>query len=239
MAPLTQEILSELESLGTAQNRKIYGRHGVTAPCFGVSYGNLDKFAKRLRKSPAPGLPTELWATGNHDARILALKVIRAEELSARLVDRWAREADSPVLAGELGVTIGRTAWDGREKAVHRWLAAKPTTRPQVAASGWCLLAALAGETIDWPDDRWIGFLDRIEDEIVRAPDRIRHAMNNALIAIGSRSPSLRKRAEAAARRIGPVEVDHGETSCQTPDALAYLAKVWARKSTQRARHRC
>jgi len=30
----------------------------------------------------------------------------------------------------------------------------------------------------------------------------------------------------AAAKRIGKVEVDHGETGCKTPDAAAYIRKV-------------
>jgi hypothetical protein len=50
--------------------------------------------------------------------------------------------------------------------------------------------------------------------------------MNMALIAIGVRSAGLRKLALAAAKRIGKVEVDHGDTSCKTPDAAAYIAKT-------------
>ena len=50
--------------------------------------------------------------------------------------------------------------------------------------------------------------------------------MNNALINIGTRNASLRKKATAAAKRIGKVAVDHGETNCKTPDAAAYIKKV-------------
>ena len=49
-----------------------------------------------------------------------------------------------------------------------------------------------------------------------------------AVINIGLRSPLLEKTAVAAAKRIGPVEVDHGDTSCQTPDPIAYIAKTKA-----------
>jgi hypothetical protein len=52
--------------------------------------------------------------------------------------------------------------------------------------------------------------------------------MNNALISIGIRNPKLRKQAIAAAKRIGKVDVDHGETSCKTPDAAPYIAKAAA-----------
>jgi hypothetical protein len=54
--------------------------------------------------------------------------------------------------------------------------------------------------------------------------------MNNALIAIGCRNPTLTKRALAASKRIGKVEVDHGETGCKTPDAAEYIQRTLARK---------
>jgi len=52
--------------------------------------------------------------------------------------------------------------------------------------------------------------------------------MSSALIAIGGRSAALRKAALAAAKRIGVVEIDHGDTACKTPDASASIEKTWA-----------
>jgi hypothetical protein len=54
--------------------------------------------------------------------------------------------------------------------------------------------------------------------------------MNSALIGIGINKPALRKKAIEAARRIGKVEVDHGETNCKTPDAVPYIEKAAKRK---------
>jgi len=51
----------------------------------------------------------------------------------------------------------------------------------------------------------------------------------DALITIGGRDAALRKLATAAAKRIGVVEVDHGDTACATPDAVTYIAKLWER----------
>ena len=53
--------------------------------------------------------------------------------------------------------------------------------------------------------------------------------MNMAVIVIGGRNAALRKSALATAKRIGKVEIDHGDTACQTPDAGAYIEKMWAR----------
>jgi hypothetical protein len=41
---------------------------------------------------------------------------------------------------------------------------------------------------------------------------------------------SAAKKTPAASGRIGKVHVDHGETSCKTPEAVAYIEKMWARK---------
>ena len=58
-----------------------------------------------------------------------------------------------------------------------------------------------------------------------------RDAMNMAVILIGGRNDVLRKAALAAAKRIGKVEVDHGDTSCKTPDAGPYIEKMWERSA--------
>ena len=57
--------------------------------------------------------------------------------------------------------------------------------------------------------------------------------MNNALIAIGGSMPALTDAARASARAIGKVVVDHGDTSCETPDAATYIDKTVARTKRQ------
>jgi hypothetical protein len=77
-------------------------------------------------------------------------------------------------------------------------------------------------------EDSW--FMDRlaeIEKTIHTVPNAHRYLMNNTLIAIGNRNTSLRKAAVAAAKRIGPVAVDHGDTDCKTVDALERIEKCW------------
>jgi hypothetical protein len=53
------------------------------------------------------------------------------------------------------------------------------------------------------------------------------------VIAIGCRSPALRKAALAAAKRIGKVDVDQGDTACKTPDAAGYIEKCWAHATSK------
>ena len=49
--------------------------------------------------------------------------------------------------------------------------------------------------------------------------------MNSALIAIGIRNEDLERKAIEMAREIGKVQVDHGATSCKTPDAEPYIKR--------------
>jgi len=40
------QVMRELKAMGTAQNRKIYGRHGVETEMYGVSFANLGQLRK-------------------------------------------------------------------------------------------------------------------------------------------------------------------------------------------------
>ena len=229
-SPLCKKAMAELEAMGTAQNRKIYARHGAKEPMFGVSYANLRKLAKRL--GPDHRLARELWSSGNHDARVLATKVEDPAQVTAHILRRRVEDVNSYVLADALASLVSRTT-------LRDQLAAEWTTDPPdewTGTTGWSLVAAQALDTESPLTDTYLGErLAYIERYIAEAANRVRHSMNGALIAIGCRSPEMRQAAEQAAARIGKVEVDHGQTSCKTPEAIPYLAKVWKRKASRRS----
>jgi hypothetical protein len=112
-------------------------------------------------------------------------------------------------------------------KKVRRWTRSR---QEWVGSAGWGLVAYQAMRRDGSSDELFEGYLEAIEAGIHQGKNRVRHSMNGALIAIGMRNPKLKKKAIAAARRIGNVEVDHGETSCQTPDAVSYIERAGARR---------
>lgn len=229
---MLNETLSTLEELGTAQNRKVYARHGVNPPMYGVSYANLNKLARKIKRDhrQAEGL----WNTGNHDARVLATRLADPSRLSAARLDGWARDIDNSILAGELGA-LASVSKTGLAR-FRKWTSRRGEW---VATAGWNTFTEMVLNDHGDVDDALLDTcLERIEMQIHSQPNRVRYAMNNALIAIGTYSASYRDRAIAAAKRIGPVEVDHGETSCRTPDAASYIAKSFARKEKQRKKGR-
>jgi hypothetical protein len=105
------------------------------------------------------------------------------------------------------------------------WLASKDEV---LRNAGWTLLGQLAHRDETLPDAVFEKRLDQIARTIHAAPNNERYAMNNAVIAIGLRSSALRKAALAAAKKIGTVDVDHGDTACETPDARVHIEKAWA-----------
>ena len=221
-------VLAELEELGTAQNRKIYARHGVGEPMFGVSFAHLRKLGKKLRYDH--DLARALWASGNHDARVLALSVADPARTDPGEIETWAGEVGNYVLIDEFAAFVAATPHFGA--CADDW-----TDRDGewVASAGWSLVAqqALRDDELPdepLPDEYFDERLRTIEARIGSAANRVRHCMNGALIAIGGRNEALRESAIAAARRIGPVVVDHGETSCKTPEAVPYINRIWARR---------
>ncbi len=226
-----ETLLRELESRGSAQTRKTYGRHGVRGPMFGVSYKDLDILAKRLKTNHL--LALELWKTENHDARILATMIADPAALKAGELNRWMKDVEDHVVGDAVGGVIARSR-HGKSKA-DKWREAKGELLSYV---GWSITARLAMNDAELEDEYFKPLVEQIEKRIHAAPNRTRYGMNGALIAIGVRSAALRKLALAAARRIGKVEVDHGDTACKTPDAAAYIKKTLAHRKQQAGRKR-
>lgn len=111
--------------------------------------------------------------------------------------------------------------------ALKKFLAWRDRKGEWVAAAAWNVLSHLAvDDAADLPDGLCAEQIQVITAEIHRRPNRVRHSMNQALIAVGARNGKLEKLALKAAAAIGKVEVDHGQTSCQTPDAAAYIRKT-------------
>ena len=112
-----------------------------------------------------------------------------------------------------------------------------------VASSGWATYAGIATVTPDENLDlaEIEGLLDRIVNHIHTAPNRVRHAMNSFVIAVGSYVRPLTQKAKTAAGKIGEVTVDKGDTACKEPLAEAYIEKMEAsgRAGKKRKTIRC
>jgi 3-methyladenine DNA glycosylase AlkD len=212
------EVLRELEAAGTEQYRKVYARHGIGENMFGVSYAQLEALRKRIKRDHP--LARQLWATGNHDARVLATMIADPSQLDRRLLDAWANELRCYPLTDAFARLAASSPLAG--EVMTDWMA---SPEEWVGRAGWLILAQRAGDA-SAPDADFEPYLATIEARIHAARNRVRDAMNSALITIGARSDALEPKALAAAERIGKVEVDHGQTGCKTPDAASYIRKM-------------
>ncbi len=137
-----QEVMAELEAMGTAQNRKIYRRHGAQEPLFGVSYANLGVLRKRIKRDQP--LAEALWATGNHDARVLATMIADPKAISHLTVDTWTRDLNSYPVADAVAGLVAKTPF--ARACVEPWV----NSRRRVGRTVWVAPYRAAGHERTW-----------------------------------------------------------------------------------------
>jgi len=216
------QVMSELEKLGSEQTKKTLLRHGVVEPLFGVKIGDLKPLQKKLNKEHS--LALELYATKNSDAMYLAGLIADESKITKSELNRWSREATSPLIANSTVAALAAESAHALAQG-NKWIEAK---KELVASAGWSTLthylSLCPNEDID--QEHFAKLLDRVIQEIHDERNEVKAAMNGYIIAIGSYLPEMTAKAKAAAKKIGEVIIDHGDTACQTPDALAYIQKI-------------
>jgi len=216
------DILKELEALGTASTKKTMMNHGAREPYYGVKVEDLKKIVRRVEVNHP--LALELYATGVGDAMYLAGLIADDARMTKDDLNRWVEAAYYPMLYEYTVPWVAAGSPQGRELAPH-WMAS-PTEG--TAAAGWSILSYTLSVT---PDDRLDlheleRLLNAIPERLPSSPNRVRYVMNGFVIAAGCFVPALTERALKTAAKLGKVPVDMHGTSCQVPDAAAYIEKV-------------
>ena len=215
------DAMQQLEALGSEPTRKTWCRHGAAEPMFGVKFGDLAKLQKRIKVDQI--LASALWQTGNHDARLLACMVADANTITEKELKAWASEVKDSSTAEALAAFASRTPMAAKLR--EAWLA-----DPKLHRAGWSMVGHCAKEGASLDEAMSLDYLKRIEAGIHQTENWTRRTMMYVLIGIGGRNATLRKAAEEAICRIGPVAFDPGNTACEFPDPLPYIEKIWARK---------
>jgi 3-methyladenine DNA glycosylase AlkD len=219
------EVLEELRSLATEQTKKTYLRHGAPENCLGVKIGDMKPIAKSIRGCQA--LALELYDSGIPDAMYLAGLVMDGSRMTKPQLERWARQAAWPMVS-EYSVP-----WNAAESN-HAWTLGKhwiSSKQEKLACTGWATLACYVAIRPDAELDikALSDLLLNVTTDIHSSANRVRYSMNNFVIAVGCYVLPLTTQAKKAAKKIGEVNVDMGQTACQVPDALSYIEKVEAR----------
>lgn len=218
-----KEALAQLKSLGNEKVRARNKKHGADDNQFGVQMGDIRKVAAKIKSDHA--LALELWESGNLDARLLALLVLKPEDLSAKELDGMVRTAKVPQLADWLNAYIVKNHPD-KEKLRVKWM---EDDEPWAARAGWNLTAeriARSPEGLDLP-----ALLDRLEAEMPDADPAEQWTMNNCLAGIGIHHPKLRKRAVSLGESMGIYRDYPVSKGCTSPFAPIWIAEMVRRKS--------
>ncbi len=86
----TQQILARLKNMGSPKVKKIKEGFAITAKnSHGIFLTDLRKYAKKIGENDA--LAIELFDTDVYEARLLASMLFNPKNLTARLMDTWAK----------------------------------------------------------------------------------------------------------------------------------------------------
>jgi 3-methyladenine DNA glycosylase AlkD len=217
-----EETLKELEALGNETVRAHNIRNGAGDNQFGVRLGDLRVIAKKIKANHE--LALELWETGNVDARLLAILLIKPRELSADGMDRMVRSAACAQVADWLNAYVVKNHPD-KETLRQGWMTAKD---PMAARAGWNLTAlrvATSPEGLDLP-----ALLDRIESEMGNANPLVQWTMNYTLAGIGINLPEHRERALSIGERLGIYRDYPVSKGCTSPFAPIWINEMVSRQ---------
>jgi 3-methyladenine DNA glycosylase AlkD len=179
--------------------------------------------AKSLKGQEAAAM--ELYASGMLEAMYVAGMVADGAQISEVELQSWAEGAVGMPMVADHTVCWVTVENDAAPKLATRWI---ESGDDGLAAIGW---ACYSGIVAVWEDERLYlkeieGLLVRVVSEVHGAENRVRRAMNQFVICVGCYVGPLSPAAKKAARKMGDVSVDVGDTACKVPVAGEYIAKV-------------
>lgn len=216
-----KETLAQLEALGDEKMRAQNTKNGAGDNQYGVRLGEIRKLAKKIKTDHELGV--SLWETGNIDAMLLAILLMRPKDLSSSEVNRMVRSATFSQVADWLNSYVVKKHPD-KEALRGRWMKVKD---PMAARAGWSLTAERVAKSPEGLD--LSALLDRIESEMKTAAPAAQWTMNACLAEIGIHFPEHRKRALDIGEKLGVYRDYPTSKGCTSP-----FAPIWINEMVRR-----
>jgi 3-methyladenine DNA glycosylase AlkD len=201
--PAVSAILAKLRAMGSDADRAGMARYGINVDhAFGVSVSELRKVAKRLGTDH--DLALALWATGNHEARLLACFIDDPAAVTAKQMDQWASQFDSWDICDQATTSLF-------DLTKHAWAKAMQWAKRDeewVKRGGFALMAGLAVHDKAADDRAFMQLLPLIERGAFDDRGFVKKAVNWALRNIGKRNSALNAAAIVCAEKIRAVAND-------------------------------
>lgn len=243
-----KETLAKLESLGDEKRREWNVKNGAPkAKTFGVETGKLRALAKTIKVNHE--LALQLWKTGNVDAQLLAILLMKPKSLSAAEVDRMVRSATFVWVADWFNAYVVKEQPPADKESLRlKWM---EDENGWAARAGWNLTAsriaqagkgtqaakgakaaagAKAGADGGADELNLSALLDRIEREMAGAPEPAQWTMNTALTNIGIYHAKHRKRAIAIGEKLGIYRDYPCSKGCISPFAPIAITEMVKRQ---------
>ena len=197
--PTTAEIVRQIKALSSpAFKTQMQKRFGInTQFAVGTPITQLRKLAKILTK-PDQMLANELWASGIHEARILASMLADPAHISREQLNTWVKGLNSWDICDACALNLFSKVKNPLTLA-ERW------TRKEeefVRRAGFATLAVLAMPRAKTADKDLIKLLPLIKIHAADARPMVFKAVNWALRNIGKKNPRLTPHALACANEI-------------------------------------
>ena len=165
----------------------------------GVSVPDIRAIARRAGKDT--DLAGALWATGIHEARILATLVAVPDEVDDALMAAWAAELSSWDVCDFAADLFSRTP---RAKTTIRAWARRP--EGFVKRCAFPMIARRAVWAKHEPDREFLGYFPVIRRGARDERNEVKKGVSWALRQIGKRNRALRAAAIGEARRIAELD---------------------------------
>jgi 3-methyladenine DNA glycosylase AlkD len=195
------EIIQRLKSLSDPEAVKGMARFGINPEnTYGVSIPNLRRIAKEAGKDHA--LAQELWASGIHEAKILASMVDEPKAVTEEQLEAWVKDFDSWDVCDQVCMNLFDSvplAW----QKIRDW---SQREEEFVKRAAYTLIACLAWHDKEAGDDKFVALLPVIVKGATDERNFVKKAVNWALRHIGKRNPSLNKVAIKTAEEIQKID---------------------------------
>lgn len=216
-----RNVLEQLESLGNEKVRAQNKKNGAGDNQFGVRLGDIRKLAAKIKTNHQ--LAIALWDSGNIDARLLAILLLKPHNLSRDELDSMVRSVNFAQVADWLNSYVVKNHPD-RESLRQSW----PEDDDRWAArAGWSLTAERIAKNPDGLD--LPALLDRIESEMGSAAAEVQWTMNFCLAGIGIHFTEHRQRAIAIGEKLGIYRDYPVSKGCTSP-----FAPIWINEMVRR-----
>ena len=217
------EVMKELESLGTEQNRKIYTNHGADLELFGVSTANIKLLAKKNKNDHKLG--EKLLFSGNVDAIFLSQFIVDANRLTMMDLESLIESTNYYLILDNVVGTLAAKNRSIAFECLDKWINHGDKRYRQVAYSLYGLiLSSYESELID--KEHVYKYVSHVKEVIHDEENRVRYSMNNFLIIAATTYQEFTAEFKVYAKEIGKVDVFMGKTACKVPYAFSYIEKI-------------